>query len=76
MPVVEDVPHVAGSSVATVQLGGYDPARRSLIVTKAAYDHVRSAAEIGLPGGALLNCSDIEPFLGIYCWATATKESA
>lgn len=78
MPAVADAAQVDGREVEApvVQLRGYSPARRWAMVTKEAKDQVRSYAESGLPGRVLLNCSEREPLAGVYCCATATKESA
>lgn len=47
------------------QLGGTVPLRRSTAVKKAAYDQVRSMAEVCFPS-SLENCSESEPLVGVY----------
>lgn len=74
---MDDAEQVAGGAAAfrEPQLVGYFPDRRWDMVTKAAYDQVRSTAERGTPVSRL-NCSASAPSLGVYFWAIATKESA
>lgn len=76
-PVVEVPAQTLGGAATSrvFQEAGYWPLRRCAIVTKEAKDQVRSMAERGTPVSRL-NCSDREPFAGVYSSTMATKLSA
>jgi hypothetical protein len=51
------------------------PLRASMAVTAAAYDQVRSTADVGVPL-FFRNCSESPPFGGVYFATIATNPSA